>query len=85
MSNLRIHPQNSEGHIVRVTPESAGWTYVGFDLWKLKLGMRAVGGEAGRETCLVLISGRAHVSTGREDFGILGQRLSPFEGKPWSV
>jgi len=85
MPNLRIHPHNSEGHIVRVTPESAGWTYVGFDLWKLKPGMRAVGGEAGRETCLVLISGRAHVSTGREDFGILGQRMSPFEGKPWSV
>ena len=58
MSNLRIHPRNSEGHIVRVTPDSAGWTYVGFDLWKLKPGMRAVGSETGRETCLVFISGR---------------------------
>ncbi len=45
MPNLRIHPQTSDGHVIRITPESAGWTYVGFDLWKLKPGDRATGGE----------------------------------------
>ena len=46
MSKLKIHPQADEGRIVHVTPESAKWTYVGFDLWKLKPGRAAKGGEA---------------------------------------
>jgi 5-deoxy-glucuronate isomerase len=39
----------------------------------------------GREVCLVLISGRAWISAGGKDFGVIGERMSPFEGKPWSV
>ena len=35
MSKLKIHPALDNGRIVHVTPESAGWTHVGFDLWKL--------------------------------------------------
>ena len=45
MSNLKIHPSTDNGRIVHVTPQSAGWTYVGFDLWKLKPGEDASGGE----------------------------------------
>jgi 5-deoxy-glucuronate isomerase len=70
---------------VHVTPESAGWTYVGFDLHRLAAGER-VGAETGaREVCLVLVSGRARVSAGGRDFGAIGERTSPFEGKPWSA
>ena len=36
MSKLKIHPVKDNGRIVQVTPESAGWTHVGFDVWKLK-------------------------------------------------
>ena len=85
MSKLKIRPTHDAGRIVHVTPESAGWTHVGFDLWKLKAGEVAEGGEKGRETCLVFIGGKGRVSAGREDFGVLGERASPFEGKPWSV
>ena len=81
MSKLKIHPQADEGRIVRITPESAGWTYVGFDLWKLKPGQKANGGEAGREVCLVFISGKGRVMAGAQDFGVIGERNSPFEGK----
>ena len=45
----------------------------------------AEGGAPGRETCLVFIGGKGHVTAGVEDFGVLGERNSPFEGKPWSV
>jgi 5-deoxy-glucuronate isomerase len=42
--------------------------------------------EAGdREACLVFVSGRGNVKAGGRDFGILGERASPFEGSPWSV
>ena len=85
MSKLKIHPRTETGRIVHVTPENAGWTYVGFDVWKLKPGETAAGGEPGREVCLVFISGRGRVTAGLQDFGQLGERRSPFEGKPWSV
>jgi 5-deoxy-glucuronate isomerase len=85
LPNLRIRPAGASGRIVHVTPESAGWTYVGFDLYRLAAGER-VGAETGvREVCLVLVSGRARVSAGGQDFGAIGERTSPFEGKPWSV
>ena len=38
-----------------------------------------------REVCLVLLSGKAQVSAGGEDFGVIGGRASPFEADPWSV
>ena len=85
MSKLKIHPTRDTGRIVHVTPESAGWTHVGFDIWKLKPGAVAEGGEPGREVCLVFIGGKGHVFVGAKDFGVLGERNSPFEGKPWSV
>jgi 5-deoxy-glucuronate isomerase len=85
LANLRLKPSGEAGLVHHVTPENAGWTYVGFDLHKLAPGGRADGGVADRETCLVLVSGRAEVSAGGEDFGVIGDRKSPFEGKPWSV
>ncbi len=27
-----------EGHIQHITPQSAGWHYIGFDVWMLKTG-----------------------------------------------
>ena len=84
MSNLLIKPAKTYGRVVHITPESAGWTYVGFDLWKLKAGQIAQGGEKGREVCLVFISGTGRVSAGGNDLGSIGERVSPFAGKPWS-
>lgn len=85
MSKLQIKPKPGEGRVIHVTPQNAGWTYVGFDLWKLKPGSIAVGSDGGREFCLVFISGKGRVHAGTEDFGVIGGRASPFEGKPWSV
>ncbi len=85
MSKLKIHPPADNGKIAHVTPQSAGWGYVGFDLWKLKAGETARGGEEGREVCLVFISGKGRAMGDGQDFGVLGGRASPFAGKPWSV
>ena len=51
----------TQGRTIHVTPESAGWTYVGFDLCRLKPGESARGDTSEREVCLVLISGRAAI------------------------
>jgi 5-deoxy-glucuronate isomerase len=85
MSKLLVKPKQGTGHIVHVTPESAGWTYVGFDVWKLAPGTSAKDKLAGAETCLVFITGKGKVKAGGKDLGELGGRTSPFEGKPWSV
>jgi 5-deoxy-glucuronate isomerase len=85
MSKLKIRPQGDTGRVVHVTPKSAGWTYVGFDVWKLRPGEIAVGTDGSREACLVLISGLGRVRAGTADYGIIGERMSPFDGNPWSV
>jgi 5-deoxy-glucuronate isomerase len=85
MSKLLVKPRTGEGRVLNVTPASAGWTYVGFDLWKLGPGQTAKGESKNRETCLVFVSGKGRVTVGKKELGIIGERMSPFEGKPWSV
>ena len=85
MANLRIRPRAAQGHVHQVTPASAGWTHVGFDLHKLpEPGDVAKGGGDDREVCIVLIAGRAKVTVDGQDF-LVGERMSPFEGPPHSV
>lgn len=84
-SELLVKPSGTEGRIVHVTPESAGWTHVGFDVVKLAPGETTAGGDPAREACLVLVSGRARIVAGDLDTGPIGGRTSPFDGAPWSV
>ena len=37
MPKLLVKPKGTQGRVTHVTPESAGWTYVGFDLWRLAI------------------------------------------------
>lgn len=85
MPKLLVKPKKGEGHVIHVTPENAGWTYVGFDVWKLAPGTSAKGKLKDNETCLVFITGKGKVKAGGKDLGELGERTSPFEGKPWSI
>lgn len=85
MSRLKIKARKGPGHVANVTPETAGWTYVGFDLHRLKSGETAAGQPGGREICLVFVTGKGMASAGGKALGQLGERMSPFEGKPWSV
>jgi 5-deoxy-glucuronate isomerase len=85
MSKLLVKKQAGQGRVAHVTPESAGWTYVGFDLHRLKAGDTVSDVTGGREVCLVLVTGKAKVAAGGENFGLIGERMSPFDGKPWSV
>lgn len=84
-SPLHLKARAGTGLIHRVTPESAGWTYVGFELHRLRAGQPLAGSTGARELCLVFISGRGRVSAGGHEFGAIGERMSPFEGPPWSL
>ncbi|KQS81355.1 5-deoxy-glucuronate isomerase [Rhizobium sp. Leaf384] len=85
MPNLLVKPRAESGLVQDVTPESAGWTYVGFQLHKLAAGEAVSGRTDEREVCLVLVAGKARVTVDDEDFGELGERMTPFEGAPFSV
>jgi 5-deoxy-glucuronate isomerase len=86
-SRLLVKPStmSTSGVIHRITPESAGWTYVGFEVLDLQPGEQAVRETLDREACLIIMSGRATVAAGAESYGVLGERVSPFDGSPWSV
>lgn len=85
MPRLLRKPQGEHGRVQHVTPENAGWIYVGFDLYRLGAGETASGAAGDREVCLVFISGKGRVTAGGEVLGEVGGRASPFEGKPHSV
>ena len=84
-SNLRLRPKGTTGQVHDITPATAGLTYVGFALHRLAES-EVTGGESGaQELCLVLVSGKARMSVNGVDFGVIGERMSPFEGAPWAV
>ncbi|MDK9697941.1 MAG: 5-deoxy-glucuronate isomerase [Siculibacillus sp.] len=82
---VRPHAPDADGRVLEITPASAGWSHVGFAVHRLTPGGRLGGGEAGREVCLVMISGTARIVAGETDFGVVGGRASPFDGPPSSV
>ncbi len=87
MPNLLVRPSapDAEGRVHAVTPRSAGWTYVGFEVFRLK-DRQALSRDTGdREACLVLLSGRAQASAGEKSFGTIGGRQTPFAPEPWSL
>lgn len=83
MSDLHVRPKpNADGGaVIDITPESAGWTYVGFRVLKLAAGETASGGEAGREACLVVLTGRCDIDVDGQLFEHIGERESVFEDK----
>lgn len=82
---VKQSPPDAEGKVLSVTPESAGWTYVGFDLHRLQPGQSLERETGSREVCLVLVSGKASIEAGGERFASIGGRMSPFDGPPTSV
>ena len=54
MSKLLLKKKAGTGRVAHVTPENAGWTYVGFDLHRLNPGDTVAEKTGGREVCLVL-------------------------------
>jgi len=65
--------------IVQVTPESAGWRYVGFEALRLAPGEAYSAATAGRELCIVVVAGRVSVRSGELAWDEIGGRNSPFE------
>jgi 5-deoxy-glucuronate isomerase len=65
--------------IARVTPESAGWRYVGFEALRLAPGETHAVATGARELCLVVVAGTVTVESGDFACRDVGERESPFD------
>ena len=87
MAKLLIKPQapDQDGCILSVTPASAGWHYVGFEVFRLAPNQTLRRQNGDREICAVILSGQATVTSGEKTLGTIGERRSVFDGKAWSA
>ena len=76
-------PEN--GSVIKITPESVGWDYVGFEVFRLKAGQTLEQQSAEEEVCLVILSGLCHVSAGGDEWRNVGERESVFDGAPCAL
>ena len=84
MPELRVAPAapGADGAITVVTPESAGWSHVGFEALVLEPGRTAVRDTGARECCVVVIAGHVHIRSAHGDWRDVGGRATPFDGAP---
>lgn len=66
----------------QITPQNAGWEYVGFELLHLSAGKNIEINTDNTETCFVVVSGYASFAVDAKIFEHLGNRTSPFERIP---
>ncbi|WP_145411160.1 5-deoxy-glucuronate isomerase [Paenibacillus xylanexedens] len=89
MSERIVKPEfkpAEDGTLLTVTPESAGWEYVGFQVVQLEENQTWGRESEDQELCIVLLSGLANVSTQKNTWENIGRRMSVFEKiPPYSV
>jgi len=77
---LLVKAQLDQAEIATVTPESAGWHYVGFSARRLHSGETLTVGDALRESCVVILSGTVSVTIdGAKRWSNIGGRRSVFD------
>jgi len=71
-----------DGTMLSITPESAGWEHVGFELLSLDGGDVAARDTGARELCIVVVQGLCTVRSEFAEWRDLGGRITPFAGPP---
>ncbi len=82
MPDLLCKPFGTHGKVHEISPETAGWRYVGFSLYRLRAGEEAAEQTETREVILVMVEGKARITAAGQDWGILGDRMNVFEKTP---
>ncbi|WP_347312661.1 5-deoxy-glucuronate isomerase [Defluviimonas sp. SAOS-178_SWC] len=82
MADLLKKPFGTHGKVHQITPESAGWRYVGFGLYKLRPGETAAEATGRNEVIVVMVEGKATFKAAGQDWGELGHRINVFEKTP---
>jgi 5-deoxy-glucuronate isomerase len=84
MTDLLVHHRTAaaDGTVMTVTPDSAGWKHVGFEVLDLEAGAAAARATGTRELCAVVVSGTVNVLSGHGEWRDLGYRQDPWSGRP---
>lgn len=82
MSQLLRKPFGTHGKVHEITPQSAGWRYVGFSLYRLRAGEVVAEATGAHEVILVMVEGKAAITAAGQDWGVLGERMDVFEKTP---
>jgi len=82
MSTVLRRPFGNHGKVHEITPQSAGWRYVGFSLYRLRAGEAAAEATGANEVILVMVEGKASITAAGRDWGVLGERMDVFEKTP---
>ncbi|MFJ3056625.1 5-deoxy-glucuronate isomerase [Herbaspirillum sp. NPDC087042] len=80
--SLLVKSSRTGRDIVQVTPQSAGWRYVGFSAHRLARGETMALQTGEREYCLVILGGVVSVQVGAYQWREIGGRLGVFDDKP---
>ena len=80
MSRLLVKPESAQ-QVHQITPGSAGWSHVGFEVYDLAVGEDLELQQPGRELCLVVVSGTASIKVGDQAWAGVGGRSSAFENR----
>lgn len=83
MSRLRIASAaaGADHRTIEVTPERAGWRYVGFEALRLPQGATVERMYPAREACVVVLGGSCEIASAAGRWR-LGERATPFDGPP---
>ena len=81
MSRLLVRPRppSEDGCVLNVTPESAGWSHVGFRLHQLRPDQIVHSRDSARETCVVVLTGLVDIMVDGRRFQAVGGRGSVFD------
>ena len=71
--------------LIEVTPKSAGWKYVGFEVHRLSSGENLECSTRDREVCVVMLTGKADVRFDSHEWKGVGGRETIFDGPSDSV
>jgi len=84
--SLLVKAKRDGTEIVRVTPRSAGWRYVGFTAYRLAAGETVRVDEGGSEICIVVLGGKVSVTQGTNAWREIGARNDVFDDRaPYAV
>jgi 5-deoxy-glucuronate isomerase len=77
--SLLVKSSRDGKEIVTVTPQSAGWKYVGFAAYRLGQGEELAIAADALERCIVVLSGTVSLRAGDQTWREVGERGSVFE------
>jgi 5-deoxy-glucuronate isomerase len=87
-STLLIHPRIKDkqtGVVTQVTPASAGWEHLSFEVRRLNRDMTWEGHTGDNEYALVILGGVCSVQSSRGSWHEIGRRPDVFSGMPYTV